>query len=703
MPTPSLAGRRSSSIRDASLALARVASRRFVAPHEAFGGRGGSSKDGGSSKESSADGSKYGGNDPVLRQLLRRDNEAPRARVVQRVVTLDRVVFTLLGATSFFYVIVVPLQACFRALGAAFELYAVGYAVDVVCLGCTVRAFSAVAPGTVPQRPAATTTGRCAAPSNCTDAAPISAPATTPSRPATTRRCDTTTPTVRHPHAQVIRCVVKWRAIKEARLPPGVREVRELRSAENSMHHGGTLGGFFTASPGSSKHGGVSRGSPKADRRKLSTGQAQSPLAVTSSRTDGGGGVSRRATPPPSPPPSPPAAPGGKVSVPLSQLAGLQSEGDEEARAALSPTTLTSASSSYTTTSTSQASLCSWETLRPMAWPLLEFVCSLPYDALFWSAHAYLVPWVRCTRLLQGFRLPAYLGHLQRSPLIGYTKAKFLHVFLIMFVATHLLACVFHLAAAESDGHYQHAPWWRLDANGADVDELPSEEDRPSVGTLYLRALYWSFMTMSTVGHVDQIGGGGDSGAGPTAEKVHEWEVGFGLVVIALSTVMYTFVVAHATTIILRADTRVQEYRNRLEKVDLYLSKCRVSHDLRTLVRQHFRSAFEDRTVDDDVILAQMPRTLRIEVMRDMNFRCIGRCWVFSRCDPLTVKTICSILRRTTFLPGETICKEGEVSGPRRPRLPPSPSQSPLPTSCAPSGGPRDVLPRQGIRTAGSS
>ena len=100
MPTPSPDGRRSSSIRDASLALARVASRRFVAPHEAFGGRGGSSKDGGSSKESSADGSKYGGNDPVLRQLLRRDNEAPRARVVQRVVTLDRVVLMWLLAAG---------------------------------------------------------------------------------------------------------------------------------------------------------------------------------------------------------------------------------------------------------------------------------------------------------------------------------------------------------------------------------------------------------------------------------------------------------------------------------------------------------------------------------------------------------------------------------------------------------------------------
>ncbi len=53
------------------------------------------------------------------------------------------------------------------------------------CAAAHVPAFSAVAPGAGPFAPAATTTGRCAAPSNCADAAPISVPAATPPRPAT--------------------------------------------------------------------------------------------------------------------------------------------------------------------------------------------------------------------------------------------------------------------------------------------------------------------------------------------------------------------------------------------------------------------------------------------------------------------------------------------------------------------------------------
>ena len=114
---------------------------------------------------------------------------------------------------------------------------------------------------------------------------------------------------------------------------------------------------------------------------------------------------------------------------------------------------------------------------------------------------------------------------------------------------------------------------------------------------------------------------------------------------------------------ILNLDKHVQEYRSRLEKVEVYLTKRRVRRDLRDLVRQHFRSAFEDRAVDDETILAQMPRTLRVEVMRDMNFQCMNRCWIFSRCEPtrLCVKTMCSVLRRTTFLPGEVIVKEGDL------------------------------------------
>ena len=46
-----------------------------------------------------------------------------------------------------------------------------------------------------------------------------------------------------------------------------------------------------------------------------------------------------------------------------------------------------------------------------------------------------------------------------------------------------------------------------------------------------------------------------------------------------------------------------------------------------------------------------------------MNFQCMNRCWIFSRCEPtrLCVKTMCSVLRRTTFLPGEVIVKEGDL------------------------------------------
>ena len=134
---------------------------------------------------------------------------------------------------------------------------------------------------------------------------------------------------------------------------------------------------------------------------------------------------------------------------------------------------------------------------------------------------AMYVPYVRCTRLVHSLRIFSYLYELQRSPAISYSEAKFLFVLTVFFLAAHLSACVFHTGSRISqmtNGYYSDAPWVLLDADGNDVSPLDASGGKqPPLVTLYLRALYWSFCQLSTVGHADQIGGqtgGGRVGGG---------------------------------------------------------------------------------------------------------------------------------------------------------------------------------------------
>ena len=125
-------------------------------------------------------------------------------------------------------------------------------------------------------------------------------------------------------------------------------------------------------------------------------------------------------------------------------------------------------------------SIFSRETCAVVFWPLVEFLAAVPVDVVLYATldpqdAAVYVPYVRCTRLVHSLRIFSYLYELQRSPAISYSKAKFLFVITVFFLAAHLSACVFHTGSRISqmtNGYYSDAPWVLLDADGNDVSPL---------------------------------------------------------------------------------------------------------------------------------------------------------------------------------------------------------------------------------------
>jgi len=279
-------------------------------------------------------------------------------------------------------------------------------------------------------------------------------------------------------------------------------------------------------------------------------------------------------------------------------------------------------------------------------WPLIELVIAVPYDALLWNSSAQeYIPYVRLTRLLQFFRIPTYFNWLSRSLVFTYTKVKIIQICVYVALATNLIACIFITVAERIAGnsHYKDAPW-RV---------VPYEPS--SNGELYLRALYWALMSLTTTGHVDIIYGETEENKGDV------WEVLIAMVVMLLATLVYTTVIANVTSVLLRQDRQVEQYRMHLEQVEQYLSHRRVRPDLRRLVRKHFQDALSSDPKDDAALLQQMPRTLRVEVMRDMHYRLLKRCWLFLTCDAQLLKAMCSVMSRATFVDGQTVCATGEI------------------------------------------
>ena len=111
------------------------------------------------------------------------------------------------------------------------------------------------------------------------------------------------------------------------------------------------------------------------------------------------------------------------------------------------------------------------------------------------------------------------------------------------------------------------------------------------------------------------------------------------------SELAYVYTVANFTTLILRMQQRLEQYRFKLKGVDQYLRRNRVSKEVRKRVQRFFRRSLENES-NDDQIIAQMPGSLRREVMQDINMRTLRRVPLFFGCESEALGAVCGVLRR---------------------------------------------------------
>ena len=102
---------------------------------------------------------------------------------------------------------------------------------------------------------------------------------------------------------------------------------------------------------------------------------------------------------------------------------------------------------------------------------------------------------------------------------------------------------------------------------------------------------------------------------------------------------------ANFTSIVLRLNTRMENYRTRLKGVDKYLRKNKVSRDLRKVVKRHFEQTFDGD--GDQAILEQLPHSLRREVLKNIYLRSMRRVPLLFGCDSALITLIAEMLRET--------------------------------------------------------
>lgn len=176
-----------------------------------------------------------------------------------------------------------------------------------------------------------------------------------------------------------------------------------------------------------------------------------------------------------------------------------------------------------------------------------------------------------------------------------------------------------------------------------------SEAQRPPLDQ-YLRALYWTTTTISTIGYGDYY---------PNHDS--NLQIMYTIGVQLFGAAMFSYVIANVSSLVSNLDIARSAYRHRLDEINAFLRSQRIPADLQERVRDYYSYLWtSQRGVSAGTVLNDFPRNLSQEILLFLNRELLDRVELFRGADELFIREAVQLLTPAVFLPGEFIIRQGE-------------------------------------------
>lgn len=271
---------------------------------------------------------------------------------------------------------------------------------------------------------------------------------------------------------------------------------------------------------------------------------------------------------------------------------------------------------------------------------------------------------LRLIKLLRLLRASRMLKRWEVRVAIDYAKLELATLIGKILFSCHLFACIWALQASFSDSKlntWMGAGGYCYPCGGETDDQLcPIADDvsghhvQPhptlvyacvSSGTIYAAALYWSIMTITSIGYGDIA-----------ATGLNELELTFGAILMLLAGIMWADFIAGFVTFISTVGKESTEFRQTLKALNEFMSRARLPADLCLRVREYFHQTQHLRESEKrSVLLETMSPALQAEVSWTVNQRWLERVWFLADAPQALVVQLSTCVAAQVFAPSETV------------------------------------------------
>lgn len=282
--------------------------------------------------------------------------------------------------------------------------------------------------------------------------------------------------------------------------------------------------------------------------------------------------------------------------------------------------------------------------IRPARPGLFAFdaFATAPLDLLLlpWRAWApggvSIMLWVRLLRLLRVRRFLEVFRIWARQSWSNAGAVRLGRLAVVAALFLHLVACAwFVIPFAEG---FPEASWVVREgvaASGAWVQ--------------YVRALYWVIVTTTTVGYGD-------------ITPVRTVEYLFTMALMIGGASFYAFVIGNIAALLNRLDTVKSSFWGRVETVTQYLRRRGVPAGLNEQVHGYYEYLWSQyRGARDQAVLADLPPSLRLELLQHLTKELTARVPLFRHCPEPLRNALLLALEPQVIVPGGVVVRRGEV------------------------------------------
>lgn len=259
------------------------------------------------------------------------------------------------------------------------------------------------------------------------------------------------------------------------------------------------------------------------------------------------------------------------------------------------------------------------------SWFIIDLIAAIPFEYILLHAASPLFLMARLPKMLKLFNLINFKSKWEYTINFNPGLIRLALFFYFMGIGIHWISC----------------GWLeiRIIETGADMIKE------------YVKALYWSMTTVTTIGYGDIT---------PDRERIIEMV--YTMIIQVLGAGAYGYIIGNIASLLANIDLAKVHHQERVDRIISFMRSKKFPVKLQERVHNYFNYLWESREgYDDSAVLEELPESFKLEFALLLNKGILEKVPMFKGADPNLIKEIVLFIKPCVYTPGDNICTYGEI------------------------------------------